>query len=259
MSSEPYRLTYHECRDLLARRLDEGAPGRIQLLSGPRQVGKTTLLLELEEQLGKRAVYGAADSPEAALPGFLDRLLSRAEDVAGVRGRAIVLLDEVHLLHNWATRLKSFHDRVRRHRTPIHIVATGSSALHIATGSRESLAGRFERLTLTHWSATSLARVFKIEPRRAADLAVRRGTYPGAYSFLKDERRWSAYIRDAILEPAIGRDIIAMAAIRRPALLRQVFGVAAASPAQIVSLQRVQGQIQDAGAIETVAHYLALL
>jgi hypothetical protein len=254
-----YRLSYHECRDLLVRRLDEGAPGRIQLLSGPRQVGKTTLLLELEEQLGNQAVYGAADSPEAALPGFLDRLLSRAEDLAGAQGRAIVLLDEVHLLHNWAARLKSFHDRVRRHRIPIHIIATGSSALHIATGSRESLAGRFERLTLTHWSAASLAQVFKIEARRAADLAVLRGTYPGAYSLLEDERRWSAYVRDAILEPAIGRDIVAMAAIRRPALLRQVFGVSAASPAQIVSLQKIQGQIQDAAAIETVAHYLALL
>lgn len=47
--------------------------------------------------------------------------------------------------------------------------------------------------------------------------------------------------------------------MRRPALLRQVFGVAASSPAQIVSLQKLQGQLQDAGALETIAHYLALL
>jgi predicted AAA+ superfamily ATPase len=47
--------------------------------------------------------------------------------------------------------------------------------------------------------------------------------------------------------------------IRKPALLRQVFGVCAASPAQIVSLQKLQGQIQDAGALETIAHYLGLL
>jgi predicted AAA+ superfamily ATPase len=66
-------------------------------------------------------------------------------------------------------------------------------------------------------------------------------------------------VRDAILEPAIGRDILALAAVRRPALLRQVFGVAASSPAQIVSLQKIQGQLQDGGALETIAHYLALL
>jgi predicted AAA+ superfamily ATPase len=66
-------------------------------------------------------------------------------------------------------------------------------------------------------------------------------------------------VRDAILEPAIGRDILALAAVRRPALLRQVFGVAASSPAQIVSLQKIQGQLQDAGALETLSHYLGLL
>ena len=85
------------------------------------------------------------------------------------------------------------------------------------------------------------------------------GSYPGAFPLREGVPRWSAYVRDAILEPAIGRDILALAAVRRPALLRQVFGVAASSPAQIVSLQKIQGQLQDAGALETVAHYLALL
>jgi len=74
-----------------------------------------------------------------------------------------------------------------------------------------------------------------------------------------DLRRWSAYVRDAILEPAIGRDILVLAAVRRPALLRQVFGIAASSPARIVSLQKIQGQLQDRGALETIVHYLALL
>ena len=85
------------------------------------------------------------------------------------------------------------------------------------------------------------------------------GSYPGAFPLREDERRWAAYVRDAILEPAICRDILALAAVRRPALLRQVFGVAASSPAQVVSLQKIQGQLQDAGALETIAHYLALL
>ncbi len=139
------------------------------------------------------------------------------------------------------------------------MVATGSSALHLAAGSRESLAGRFERLTLTHWSAASLARAFKIRRQDAVELVVRMGTYPGAYALRNDVPRWSAYVRDAILEPAIGRDILALSAVRRPALLRQVFGVAASSPAQIVSLQKIQGQLQNAGALATIAHYLALL
>ena len=259
MSIEGFRQSYVECRETLTKRLAEPAPGRIQLLAGPRQVGKTTLLLEIADRLGRQAVYAAADAPEAALPGFWERLLARAEDVATAERRAIVLLDEAHLLHDWAAHLKGIWDRFRRKRTPVHIVATGSSSLHLAAGSRESLAGRFERITFTHWSAASIAQVFKVEPAKAADLVVRMGSYPGAFPLREDVPRWSAYVRDAILEPAIGRDILALAAVRRPALLRQVFGVAASSPAQIVSLQKIQGLLQDAGALETVAHYLALL
>ncbi len=259
MSSNGYRLSYLECRELLAKRLGEPAPGRIQLLAGPRQVGKTTLLLGLAGEAGKQAVYAAADAPEAALPGFWERLWSKAEDVAASQGRAVVLLDEAHLLHDWAARLKGVWDRFRRERIPIHVVATGSSALHVAAGSRESLAGRFERVTLSHWSASSLAQAFGLAPEEAAGVVVRMGSYPGAFGLRRDRARWSAYVRDAILEPAMGRDILALAAIRRPALLRQVFGIAASSPAQIVSLQKIQGQLQERGALETIAHYLGLL
>lgn len=259
MPTDGFRLSYHECRDLLAKRLAEPAPGHIQLLAGPRQVGKTTLLLEIAAQAGKQAIYAAADAPESALPGFWERVLARGEETAATEGRALLLLDEVHLLHGWAGHLKGVWDRFRRRKTPVHIVATGSSALHLAAGSRESLAGRFERLTLTHWSVRSVAQAFGVPAEEAADLVVRMGSYPGAFSLRQDPARWSAYVRDAILEPAIGRDILALAAVRRPALLRQVFGVAASSPAQIVSLQKLQGQLQDAGALETIAHYLALL
>ncbi len=258
MPAEEYRLSFREAQDLLARRLAEPAPGRIQLLAGPRQVGKTTLLLDLAERHGPAAIYAAADAPEAALPGFWERLWARAEEAAR-HGRALVLLDEAHLLHDWAAHLKAEWDRVRRKKLAIHVVATGSSALRLAAGSRESLAGRFERITLTHWSASSLSSVFGLTPADAAELLVRMGSYPGALELRHDIARWSAYVRDSILEPAVGRDILALAAVRKPALLRQVFGICASSPAQIVSLQKIQGQLQDPGALETIAHYLALL
>jgi uncharacterized protein len=128
----------------------------------------------------------------------------------------------------------------------------------VATGSRESLAGRFERLTLSHWSATALAAAFQIPSEEAAWSVVNFGCYPGAVALLNDPQRWRAYIKDAIIEPAIGRGVLALGAVRRPALLRQVFAIAAGSPAQIVPLRKLQGQLQDKGALETLAHYLAL-
>jgi predicted AAA+ superfamily ATPase len=259
MSDTAFRLDHLACRALLAARLEEPAPGRIQLLAGPRQVGKTTLLLELAERLGRRVVYAAADSPEASLPGAWERILARAEAAAAETGKGVLLLDEAHLLSGWAVRLKAAWDRIQRRRLPLHLVATGSSALHLATGSRESLAGRFEQLTLTHWSAASLAAAFGLAPRAAAEAQVRFGAYPGAFPLRRDRARWTAYVRDAILEPAIGRDLLALGAVRRPALLRQVFGLAASLPAQVVSLQKLQGALQDPGALETIQHYLGLL
>lgn len=246
------------CRGALLDRLREDAPARIQLLTGPRQVGKTTLLLDIADRLGDAAVYAAGDEPGAALPGFWERCWAEAEARAA-QGRAVLLLDEIHHLSDWASRLKGQWDRVRRRHIPIRVVATGSSALRVTAGSRESLAGRFERLTLSHWPAASLAEAFGLSPRQAVHDFVRFGSYPGAVEFQKDLARWRAYLRDAIIEPAIGRDVLALGAVRRPALLRQVFAVAAGAPAQIVSLQKMQGQLQDRGALETVAHYLALL
>jgi len=249
---------YAVCRDRLLERLKEPAPGRIQILTGPRQVGKTTLLLDLAAQFGGAAVYAAVDEPDAALPGFWERRWADAETRAQ-HGTAVLLLDEVHHLGDWAKRLKGQWDDLRRRHLSLHVVATGSSALRVATGSRESLAGRFERLTLSHWSASSLMDIFHIPAHEAALDVVRFGSYPGAAVLQKDQLRWRAYIKDAIIEPAIGRDVLALGAVRRPALLRQVFAIAVGSPAQIVSLQKLQGQLQYKGAIETVAHYLALL
>jgi len=249
---------YSICRKTLLSRLSEAAPGRVQLLTGPRQVGKTTLLLEIAAEFGENAIYAAGDEPGAALPGFWERRWAEVETRAQ-HGKAVLLVDEIHHLGDWAARLKGHWDDLRRRRVPVHVVATGSSALRVATGSQESLAGRFERMTLSHWSAASLATTFQIPTDQAASDVVNFGSYPGAVALLKDLERWRAYIKDAIIDPAIGRDVLALGAVRRPALLRQVFAIAVGSPAQIVSLQKLQGQLQDKGALETVAHYLALL
>jgi predicted AAA+ superfamily ATPase len=259
MTEGHFRLNYGRCHEILAERLAEPAPSRIQLLTGPRQVGKTTLLLEIAERLGENAIYAAADGPEAALPGFWERLWGRAEHEASERGGITVFLDEVQHLGHWAARLKGEWDRLRRRRLRIHVVATGSSSLRVGAGSKESLAGRFERLTLTHWSARGLVEAFRIGESEASDLVVRMGAYPGAFPLREDLPRWSAYLRDAIIEPALGKDILALADVRRPALLRQIFALCASSPAQVVSLQKMQGRLQDSGALETIAHYLHLL
>lgn len=259
MLDETFLLSFPECLATLLKRLREPAPSRIQLLVGPRQVGKTTLLLELEKIFGEKAFYTALDSPEASLPGYWERFWSKAEEAAQSGETVIVLLDEAHIFPNWSVLLKGQWDRVVRMKWPIHIVATGSSALRLATGSRESLAGRFERLTLTHWTLSYFAEAFHLPLEEAVDIFIKMGTYPGAFRYIQEPLRWKAYVRDAIIDTALGRDIMSLAPIRKPALLRQIFAVCVTIPAQIISLQKMMGQLQDAGAIETIAHYLSLL
>jgi predicted AAA+ superfamily ATPase len=252
-----FRLDYVGCRKMLLERLKEPAPGLLQLLTGPRQVGKTTLLLELRRRIGKKVIYAAGDDPGVKLPGFWERLRLEAGTLAS-RGTAFIFIDEVQLFEDWAAHLKQLWDRFHRDVVPVHVVATGSSALRVREGSRESLAGRFERLTLAHWSASALRQVFKLSARGAASTFVGIGSYPGAYRLRRDPARWRAYIADAIIEPAIGRDILALAEVRKPALLRQVFAVAASLPAEVVSLQKLQGSLTEGGSLETVADYLRL-
>lgn len=259
MFDNDYFMSFRDCLKLLLQRLAEPAPGRIQLLVGPRQVGKTTLLLELEKRFGEQAFYAALDSPEASLPGFWERFWLRAEEKSRSGKVVYILLDEAHVFPNWSNLLKAEWDRFARTKTPIHIVATGSSALKLSTGSRESLAGRFERLTLTHWTPSYFAEAFHLSRDEATELFVKMGSYPGAFVYIRDVSRWKAYVRDSIIETAIGRDIMSLAPIRKPALLRQVFAVCISAPAHILSLQKIVGQLQDEGALETVAHYLALL
>lgn len=258
MESATATMGYFTTRDELRQRLGESAPGRLQLLTGPRQVGKTTLLLELAREWGARALYLAADAPEAALPGWWELQWQRAVALASQQ-TAVLLIDEIQYLPNWSRRLKAEMDRVHREQLPLQVVVTGSAALQIGVGSRETMAGRFERLTLTHWSAQDLAQGFGLSQAESVQLVVQLGGFPGGMALRGDLPRWRAYIQDSIIAPAVGRDLLALEIIRKPALLRQVFAICIGHPTEIISLQKIAGQLAERGAMTTIAHYLELL
>ena len=160
MSYKSFYLDFPTLVATLKTRLEEQAPSRIQLVSGPRQVGKTTAFLELEKLWGEKAIYVSMDGPEAQIRGFWERLWLRVDNTARTHNRVILLVDEIQHLQNWSALLKSEWDRIVRLNLAVHVVASGSSSLQLDLGSNESLAGRFERLTLSHWSASSLAKIY---------------------------------------------------------------------------------------------------
>ncbi|RKY20204.1 MAG: AAA family ATPase [Planctomycetota bacterium] len=259
MTDKVAQRSYSAVLETLRQRLSEPAPARVQILAGPRQVGKTHLLRRLKEEAGERAVYAAADVPEAASTGWWELQWREAEERAGPDGPGVLLMDEIHYLRDWSRRLKAEHDALVARDVQVHVVVSGSSSLKLGWGARESMAGRFERLELRHWPASELVAQFGLTPERAVEIAVEFGTYPGAVALLGEPERWRSYVRDSIVEPAVGRDIQALALVRKPALLRAVFSIAVGHPAEIVSLQKLRAGLDDAGALETIAQYLRLL
>jgi predicted AAA+ superfamily ATPase len=85
------------------------------------------------------------------------------------------------------------------------------------------------------------------------------GGYPGPAPLIGDRDRWARFVLDALIEPTIARDVLLLTRVDKPALLRQLFHLATAHSGQVVSYQKMVGQLQDAGNTTTLAHYLELL
>lgn len=251
-------MSYYEIKDILYKRLQEPAPRLVQILTGPRQVGKTHLLLEIARKMGDSALYYPADTPQTSLPGWWDMIWGKTVSRAKKK-KIILLLDEIHYLPNWSRLIKSAIDEVFRNNIPINIVLTSSSSLQLGRGAKETMAGRFESLVLKMWTPKDIAKAFSLSKKEAVEHFVRFGSFPGAFGFLSDIPRWKTYLRDSIVEPAIGRDLLALEEIRKPFLLRQIFAVCTGHPSEILSLAKIAGAITDKGTLETIGHYLNIL
>jgi predicted AAA+ superfamily ATPase len=240
----------------LSRRLRE--PRRfIQVVSGPRQVGKTTLVLQTAERGSLPFHYASADEPTLRGGAWIDQQWQVARDavVSARRGAVLLILDEVQKAPRWAEAVKRLWDEDTRARRPIKLVLLGSAPMLMQQGLSESLAGRFEILHVPHWSFDEMRTAFGW----TLDQYLYFGAYPGAAPLAVAPERWARYVRDALIETTIARDVLLMARVDKPALLRRLFDLGTAYSGQILSFTKMLGQLQDAGNTVTLAHYLDLL
>lgn len=231
----------------LAQRL-QGAPAFIQVLVGPRQVGKTTGVRQLMMQCGWATHYANADD---VLVSDRSWLLQQWQQALLQGDGALLVVDEIQKVPNWPETLKALWD-ARPGR--LRVLLLGSSAWQIQTGATESLAGRFELLRVHHWRFAELQTAFGYDLERY--LAY--GGYPGAVALEGDQDRWYAYMKDSIVEAVIGKDILQTRKVTNPALFRQAFEILCAYPAQEISYTKLLGQLQDKGNTDLVKYYIEL-
>ena len=244
------RKTIH---DTLLERLSEKRRF-IQVLAGPRQVGKTTVARQVMEKLDLPSHYGSADEPALKGPEWLSQQWEIGR-LKARNGHALLFLDEIQKVQGWSESVKALWDADTHNKVRLRVVLLGSSPLLIQSGLTESLAGRFEVIAAPHWSFSEIHQAF----RWGIEQFIYYGAYPGAAPLISQPDRWRRYILDSLVETSISRDILLMTRVDKPALLRRVFQLACDYSGQILSYQKMLGQLTDAGNTVTLAHYLQLL
>ena len=226
----------------------------IQVLAGPRQTGKTTLARQIIQAGIREGYYASADEPALKSTAWLEQQWQTARFHA--RDKAVLLvLDEIQKIPGWSETVKRLWDEDTAQEFSIYCILLGSSPLLMRKGLSESLAGRFEIIPVTHWPFAEMRQAFNV----TLDEFIYYGGYPGAAELIKEPERWRQYILDSLVETTISRDILLMNRVDKPALLRRLFELGCHYSGQVLSYQKMLGQLHDSGNTTTLAHYLDIL
>lgn len=229
----------------------------IQVVMGPRQIGKSTVVKQVLDDLGKPYLLYSADTIPSTSPKWISecwanaRLQMRAQQLEEM----ILVIDEVQKLKNWSEYVKKEWDADSLNHINLKVVLLGSSRVLLEKGLAESLMGRYEEIRMSHWSYPEMREAFNM----SLEQYIYYGGYPGAAQLIEDEERWANYVNGAIIDATINKDIMMDSPISKPALLRQTFELSVAYSGKILSLTKMLGALQDAGNTVTLAGYLNLL
>jgi uncharacterized protein len=229
----------------------------IQVLAGPRQVGKTTLVLQLLKEEGIDGFYVAADDLSGIGVSWIELQWETARQKlkTSESGSFVLIIDEIQKILNWSETVKRLWDADSRENVPLHVILLGSSRLLLQTGMTESLAGRFETMYISHWSYAEMREAFGWTTQQFAWF----GGFPGASALIADEARWKNYVVNSLAETSISKDILMMSRVDKPALMRRLFDLGCSYSGQELSFTKILGQLLDAGNTTTLSHYLNLL
>jgi uncharacterized protein len=229
----------------------------IQVITGPRQVGKTTLAIQLANQSRTGNHFASADSVTATYTAWLEQQWEAArikmdQDEAP---EFLLIIDEIQKIDNWSEAVKLQWDTDTRNKRNLKVILLGSSRLLLQQGLTESLAGRFENTYMGHWSYEEMYQAFGWEVKQYVWF----GGYPGSADLINDEDRWKKYVKESLIETSISKDILMLTRVDKPSLMKQLFEIGCLYSGQILSFNKMLGQLQNAGNTTTLSHFLQLL
>ena len=241
---------------MLQSRIEE--PRRfIQVLAGPRQVGKSTVVKQVLKETSISYLLFTADNESPENTAWIGEVWATARSRMRLlqAPEFLLVIDEVHKISNWSEAVKKEWDSDTFNDLPLKVVLLGSSRLLLKDGLTETLAGRFELIRMAHWSYAEMREAFGFDINQF----IYYGGYPGGASLINDYRRWKHYILDSIVAPAIERDVLSTKLVYKPVLMRQLFDLGCAYSSMELSLNKLLGLLQDAGNVTTLANYLNTL
>lgn len=241
---------------IIKQRIEEPR-STIQVLVGPRQVGKSTLINQVLQNTIIPHTFESADAIAKNDMEWIHHTWESARASMNVKqyDEYLLVIDEIQKIDNWSEQVKLEWDNDTSRHINIKVVLLGSSRLMLMSGLKESLAGRFELVRMSHWSFEEMKQAFGF----GVEQYIYFGGYPGSAKYINDEQRWKRYIKDSIVKPAIEKDVIMTSNIYKPALMKQLFTIGCKYSAELLSLTKVVGQMQDAGNVTTMASYLNIL
>lgn len=240
----------------IIRRLQE--PRRtIQVVAGPRQVGKTTTVKQALRQQAIPFRFLNADGVDAEDNAWIAAQWEEVRAWMRFNGysETVLAIDEIHKINNWSEQVKREWDADTFNDLGIKVVLLGSSRMLLKKGLTESLAGRFEIIPMGHWSFAEMQEAFGWDINQYIYF----GGYPGSAPYIKNEARWRRYMREAIISPAIEKDVLQTTYIYKPALMHQLFRLGCAYSGELLSYNKMLGMLQDAGNATTLVNYLEVL
>lgn len=229
---------------------------RMQIVMGPRQVGKSTLVGQFTEATSVPFDFFAADSVNRFDTSWIPNKWQQARMRMDIHSEQehILVIDEVQKIKGWSEQVKKEWDEDSRNHRNLKVILLGSSRLLLQKELEESLEGRFETIKMGYWDWQEMHEAFGF----SMDEYVYFGGFPGLAPDIQDEGRWRNLMEDSIISPILTRDILEIEEIRNPALLRQVFELACIESAKELSLTKMQGTM-NCGTVPTIKNYLDIL